>query len=275
MSKRFILGAMLALSAGLAGQALAQQQPAAAPKAKAPAAGQPAAQQPTQGQQAGGPPPSAWVKLCEKAPFVRRDKDNKEVKEEKSICLTHHERLDGNTGMVIVSAALRKIEGQDKDHLMVMVPLGMAIAPGLKAAVYSKDLWDKVAKNEKVDEKLLKPMDLKFTICHPAGCTAEIEAAPALVEEMKNGGGIMVLAINAAAQPIAFPVPLNGFTQAHSGAAVDNVAYSKAREQLMGQIRQRQQALIEEYRKQQAQAQGGAAAPAAPATTGTAPAKKP
>jgi invasion protein IalB len=269
MSKRFILGAMLALSAGLAGQALAQQQPAAAPKGKAPAA-----QQPAQGQQAAAPA-SAWVKLCEKAPFVRRDKDNKEVKEEKSICLTHHERLDGNTGMVIVSAALRKIEGQDRDHLMVMVPLGMAIAPGLKAAVYTKDLWDKVAKNEKVDEKQLKPMDLKFTICHPAGCTAEIEAAPALVEEMKNGGGIMVLAINASAQPIAFPVPLNGFAQAHAGAAVDNVAYSKAREQLMGQIRQRQQALIEEYRKQQAQAQGGAAAPAAPATTGTAPAKKP
>lgn len=274
MSKRFILGAMLALSAGLAGQALAQQ-PAAAPKAKAPAAGQPAAQQPAQGQQAAGPPPSAWVKLCEKAPFVRRDKDNKEVKEEKAICLTHHERLDGNTGMVIVSAAVRKIEGQDKDHLMVMVPLGMAVQPGLKAAIYNKDQWDKVSKNERVDEKQLKPMDLKFTICHPAGCTAEIEAAPALVEEMKNGGGIMVLAINAAAQPIAFPVPLNGFPQAHSGAAVDNVAYSKAREQLMGQIRQRQQAVIDEYRKQQAAAQGGAAAPAAPATTGAAPAKKP
>jgi hypothetical protein len=43
---------------------------------------------------------SAWVKICEKAAFARKDKDGKEAKEEKNICLTHHERLDGNTGMV-------------------------------------------------------------------------------------------------------------------------------------------------------------------------------
>ena len=31
---------------------------------------------------------------------------------------------------------------------------------------------------------------------------------------MKTGGGIMVLAMNAAAQPIGFPVPLDGFNEA-------------------------------------------------------------
>ena len=29
--------------------------------------------------------------------------DGKEVREERAICLTHHERLDGNTGMVLIS----------------------------------------------------------------------------------------------------------------------------------------------------------------------------
>ena len=92
------------------------------------------------------------MKLCEKAPPSVKDKDGKEEKKDLNICLTHHERLDGNTGMVLVSAAMRQIEGQDKQHFMVMVPLGMLIQPGMRATVYPKDLWEKVQKNEKVDE---------------------------------------------------------------------------------------------------------------------------
>jgi invasion protein IalB len=268
----WIAAAAAAVAVGLSGIAVAQQAPA---KGKAPAAAaQP--QQPQQQQAAGNqPPPSAWVKLCEKAPFARLEKDGKQVREERSICLTHHERLDGNTGMVLVSAAVRSIEGQDKQHLMVMVPLGMALAPGLKTAVYNKDQWEKMSKNEAVDEKQLKPIDLKFTICHPAGCTAEVEATKELVDQMNNGGGMMVLAINAAAQPIGFPIPLVGFTKANAGPAVDNEVYGKARAQLMNQIRERQAQLIEEFRKQQA---AGGAAPAAgqpaPAATGSNPAPK-
>jgi invasion protein IalB len=218
---------------------------------------------------------SAWVKLCEKATLQHKDKDGKDVKEEKNICLTHHERLDGNTGMVLVSAAIRQVEGNDKQQLMVMVPLGMAIQPGLKAAVYPKELWLKAQKNEKVDEKQLKPVELKYSLCHPAGCTAEVEATKETVESLKTGGGLMVLAMNAAAQPVAFPVPLEGFNAAHAGAPVDNKAYAQARGQLMQQIRQRQAELLKQHQAQQAQAGGSApsaqppaqAAPAQPAPT--------
>jgi invasion protein IalB len=123
--------------------------PAAAPAAAAPAAAAPAAGAPTGAQ-------SAWVKLCEKAQVPKRGPDGKELKaadgkeviEEKNICLVHHEKIDGNTGMVIVSAAVRQVEGDAKQHLMVMVPLGMAIPPGIRAAVYSKDMWAKAQKNE-------------------------------------------------------------------------------------------------------------------------------
>ncbi len=246
---------VLGFSAMFAGAALAQQKaPAKAPAKKEAAKEQPAAAQ------------SAWVKLCEKAELARRDKEGKEVKEEKNICLTHHERLDGNTGMVLVSAAIRDVEGTDQDHLMIMVPLGMALPPGLKAAVYSKELWEKAQKNEKIDEKQLKPIDLKYTLCHPAGCTAEVEAPKDLLDSMKTGGGLMILAINAGAQPIAFPVPLDGFTAAHAGAPVDNQAYAQARGQLMQQIRQRQMELAKQQQEQQQKQKQ--AAPAAP------PAKK-
>jgi len=207
---------------------------------------------------------SSWVKLCEGVPFIRKDKDGKEQREDRRICLTHHERLDGNTGMVLVSAAIRQVDGQDKQHLMVMVPLGMAVQPGVRAAVYPKDLWEKVQKNEKVDEKQLKPIAMEYSICHPAGCTAEIEAAPDVIDQLKKGGGLVVLAINAAGQPIAFPVPLNGFEATYAGQPVDNKAYAQARNQLMQQIRQRQAQAIEEARKQQQAAQPAAAPAAAP-----------
>jgi invasion protein IalB len=224
----------------------AAKAPAAAPAAKAPAAGAPAAK-----GAAAADKKSAWVKLCEKAPFNTKDKDGKEVKNEKNICLTHHERLDGNTGMVMVSAAIREIEGADKKSMMVMVPLGMALPPGLRAAVYTKEQWAQAAKNEKIDEKALKPVSLKYSLCHAAGCTAEVEATPEIIEQMKTGGGIMVIAMNAGAQPIGFPVPLDGFTEAFSGKPVDNKEYAKARGQLMAQIRERQQAALEKYKAEQ------------------------
>ena len=192
---------------------------------------------------------SAWVKLCESAKF-KKGEDGKQV-DEKKICLTHHERLDGNTGMVLVSAAIREVEGQDKKSLMIMVPLGMAIPPGVRAAVYTVDQWAKASKNEKIDEKKLKPVNLKYSLCHPAGCTAEVEADSGLIDQMKKGGGIMILALNAAAKPIGFPVPLDGFTKAFDGAPVDNEKYAKARGELMKQIRERQAKMVEKMKKEQ------------------------
>jgi invasion protein IalB len=257
-------GATLALIAGLVLSApvVAQDKKDAPAPAAKDAKAEPAAKQ------------SAWVKLCEKSPLVHKDKEGKDVKEEKNICLTHHERLDGNSGMVLVSAAIRQVEGSEHDHLMIMVPLGMAIPPGIKAAVYTKEQWEKAAKNEPVDDKDLKPVDLKYSLCHSSGCTAEIEATKDIIEQMKVGGGLMVLAMNAQAQPIGFPVPLDGFTDAFAGKPVDNAEYKKARGQLMAQIRQKQQEAYEKFRAEKMKdlppPPGSEAAPAAKA----APAEK-
>lgn len=222
-------------------------------KGKAPAA---AAKKAPAAQQAADKPQSAWVKLCEKSPIVIRDKEGKPSREQRNICLTHHERLDGNTGLVLVSAALRQVEGEQKQHLMVMVPLGMAIGPGLRATVYNAELWDKIQKNEKFDDTKLETIKFNYTLCHPAGCTAEIEATSQLIDGFKSGAGVMVLAINAQGQVVAFPVPLTGFKDALDGQPIDNEKYSEARKALMMQIAQRQQQLAEEAKKRQAE--GGA-----------------
>jgi invasion protein IalB len=256
---QFGLAAALAIAVGISPIAAQQKDGKQAPAAKKaePAKGKDA--QPAQQQ-------SAWVKLCEKAPMLSKDKDGKDVKEEKNVCLTHHERLDGNTGMVLVSAAIRQIEGADKNHLMVMVPLGMAVHPGLRASIYTKEMWELAQKNQKVDDSKLDPIKLSYALCHPAGCTAEVEAGNDVVAKMKTGGGLMIMAINAQGQVIAFPVPLTGFAEAFDGKPVDNQKYSEARKTLMAQIAQRQQQMMEEYRKQQATGSaGGQQAPTAAA----------
>ena len=239
----------LGIAAGGAFAQTAQPAPKTAPKAApaAPAAAPAAAGAPAAKQ-------TFWVKLCEKTPVPIPTKDGKPPAdgktptEEKNICLTHHERLDGTSGMVIVSAALRQVEGSDKQHLMVMVPIaiGVAIPPGLRLAVYDKATWEKAGKNEKIDDKALKPIDLKYTLCHPTGCTAEIEASKEVVESLKTGGGLVILAMNGAAQPVPFSIPLDGFATAQAGPPADGKLYSEQRQRFFQELRVRQE---EEYKK--------------------------
>jgi invasion protein IalB len=253
---------LLAVGIGfVANPALAQDKPPAqdkkappagakaAPAAKAP----PAAAAPAAG---GEKEQSAWVKLCEKAPGLG------EPPKELNVCLTHHERLDGNTGMVLVSAAIRHVDGQDKEALMVMVPLGMALPPGVQV---------------KVDDK--EPVKLQFTLCHAAGCTAEGDATKAVIDQMKTGKQVVVAAINLAGKAIGFPVPLNGFDKAYAGPPVDNEKYKEARKRLMSAIRDRQIELAKKAKDDAAAKQAGGApatgaAPAAASAAGAPAVKK-
>lgn len=272
-----VMGVALGLGAALVAMSVAVTSADAQGTQKAPAtppAAKGAAPAPAPAQQAA----PSWVKLCEKAPFAGQDKDGKEIMAEKSICLTHHERLDAGSGMVLVSAAVREIEGAQKKHFMIMLPLGMALPAGMQVGVYPKDMWDKIQKNEKVDDSKIEPIKLVYTLCHAAGCTAEAEATAELVKQVQSGAGLIVFAVNGNGSPIAFPVPLNGFNEALAGAPADNKAYGEARRALMVQIGENQKKMIEEYKKQNKDLQAiapkgqGAAPGAAPAA---APAKKP
>ena len=183
---------------------------------------------------------------------LRREGKKNEKEETLDICLTHHERLDGNTGMVIVSAALREVQGNPKKHLMIMVPLGVALPAGLQI---------------KIDEDK-EPTKLVYTICHPGGCTAEVEASDEIVGKLKKGKQMMVAAMNVAAKPIFLPVPLTGFEPTLSGKPVDPEVYGKARAQLMQQIEQRQIEMLAKA-EEDAKKGGGTTTGGAPAATGS------
>lgn len=175
-----------------------------------------------------------WVKLCEKTPSIA------DPKKEMSVCLTHHEQLESTSGMVLVSVAIRQIEGQDKEGLMVMVPLGMQLRPGVLL---------------KIDEDA-KPLELPFTLCHPMGCTAEIEATKEIMDKLKKAKMLAVGAINLGGKTIGFRVPMAGFDKTLAGPAADNEKYKEERKRVMMAIRERQQEMMKKQ-QEEAQKNGG------------------
>jgi len=180
---------------------------------------------------------SAWVKLCDDIKGVTGD-----------VCLIHHERFNPDTGQPLISAAIRKIKGKDKETLMVMVPLGRLLRPGLLF---------------KVDEE--KPINLGYSFCTAVGCVAEMAASKELVNKLKKGKKLEIGTISLNQKRIGFRVPLTGFTLAYDGPPIDRRVYAKARKEMFMVIRKRQIALAKkaaETAKQKKAGKGAAPAPA-------------
>ncbi|MGV1014933.1 MAG: invasion associated locus B family protein [Methyloceanibacter sp.] len=219
------------------------QAPKAAPAA--PAAGAPAAPAPGAGAEI---PDDAWVKLCMK----------NEQTANKEICLVNHEGLEPNTGMVLIAAAVRKAEGEEKQQLLVRVPTAYALV--IPAGVQLK-----------IDEG--QPIQLQYSICFPTSCQVQMEMTPELFDQMRKGQQMIVAAMNIQQKTMGFPVPLSGFAKAYDGPPVDNVKYEESRRQLMEMFRKRQAELAAKAAEaeqmkgaQPGQAQGQAPAQA-PAST--------
>jgi invasion protein IalB len=249
------LALTLALPVAIAQQAppAGQLQPKSTQAPKAPAAGAPAA---VAGAAPAGATDDAWVKLC-----MRNDQTaNKEI------CLVNHEGLEPNTGMVLIAAAVRKVEGEDKQQLLIRVPTAYAlvIPPGVQL---------------KIDEG--QPIQLQYAICFPTSCQVQLELTKELMDSMRQGKQMVVAAMNIQQKTMGFPVPLNGFAKAYDGAPVDSAKYEESRRQLMEMFRKRQADLAAkaaEAEKNKQAGQPGAPPPAggqAPANASTAQQKKP
>lgn len=172
-------------------------------------------------------PKKAWVKFCE-------DIKIKEVKSEKTaskkVCMTLHEqRVDIRTGAPLISVALRKVSGQEKEKFMLTVPLGMVIPTGVGVKFG--------------DEK--KAESIKYTYCHRVGCVAEATLTPAFMKKLQGNKEMLVLAVSILnGKTIAFKVPLTGFDAVHKGKALDAKKYTKARNATIVEMRKRYVALL-------------------------------
>jgi invasion protein IalB len=197
------------------------------------------------GDATAGAPEDAWVKLCMK----------NEQTQNKQICLINHEGLEPNTGMVLIAAAVRQAEGDDKQQLLVRVPTAYALV--IPAGVQIK-----------IDDN--QPIQLQYTLCFPTSCQVQMELTKEMFDSMRKGKQMVVAAMNIQQKTMGFPVPLTGFAKAYDGPPVDNAKYEESRRQLMEVFRKRQEELAakaaEAQQKKEAQqvapVQGQAAAPA-------------
>ncbi|PLX39532.1 MAG: invasion associated locus B family protein [Hyphomicrobiales bacterium] len=165
-----------------------------------------------------------WVKIC-----------NTDPKTKKEICLITQE-LRTNTGQFLTSVAIRELGGEARKTLLVAVPSGMLLQPGLRI---------QVDKN--------KAETAKYSICFPNACYAELVINDTLINTMKKGSDLTITALNQQAKPVPFKMSLSGFTATYDGDPVDAAQLKKKQEELQAELQKRaeeaRQKLIEEQKK--------------------------
>jgi invasion protein IalB len=197
-------------------------------------------------QAPGADGPSAWVKLCDRSQLKGKDKHGNDLVKEVEACVTMTEQIHLDTGLAVLDVTLQQVRLDDHERhaLSVTVPLGVAMATGATVTVLPTDLWLKVHRSETLDSSdeirlSARTFRLAFSHCIQAGCIAEIELSPALIDFLKDNAGLLVHTVRTGA-PLMQPVPLAGFALALEGAPTDTNRYLQTRAELMQAIAERQ-----------------------------------
>jgi invasion protein IalB len=153
---------------------------------------------------------SPWVKVCNVDPKVNKE-----------ICLITQE-LRTNTGQFLSSVAIREIDGEARKTLLVAVPTGMLIQPGLRVQVDGG-----------------KQSQAKYGICFPNACYSEMVIDDAFINSMKQGGKLILTTLNQQAKAIPLELTLIGFTKVYDGAPMDVAELQKKQEKLQSELQRR------------------------------------
>lgn len=169
-----------------------------------------------------------WVHICTKEPAG-----------DKEICLITQE-VRTEQGQFVASTSVRTIKGEAKKSLLVAVPPGTLLVPGMRV---------------QVDEG--KQMPGQYTICLPNACYAELEIDDAFVSQMKKGNNLIISVINNQAKAVGIGLTLTGFTKAAEGAPIDSAELEQRRQELKSSLTERAEQMLREKQN------GGAEAPKA------------
>jgi len=153
---------------------------------------------------------SPWAKFCGKG----NEPGAKEV------CFTGKDART-EEGQPVVAAALIEPEGEQRKMLRVTLPSPLQMQYGARLIIDKEP-----------------PISGAFFTCFANGCMADYEATPELVSKLKKGRMLQIQAINLAAAPISFALPLvdssgNSFAGANEGPPTDPKVFQeqqKARE---------------------------------------------
>jgi len=165
-----------------------------------------------------------WIKLC-----------NQDPQANKQVCLINQE-LRTDEGQFLASVAIRQIEGESRKVLLIAVPPGMLIQPGLRVQVDSG-----------------KQEQARYSICFPNACYAEMVVTDPIIAQFKKGNQLVLTTLNQQAKPVNFSISLAGFTKVYDGPPIDAAALQARQDRLESELQKRAEEarnkLIEEQRK--------------------------
>ena len=227
-----------------AANAQAPKPPAAKPPATAtkPPAATPPAAQPAPAPAAAAPANqqveliySPWTKICAKGP-------DDQVKQ---VCLTGKDaRVE--TGQPVGAVVLIQPEGR-ANVLRVTLPITVALQRGARVMIDQKKLAN--AASDQVSAG--------YQFCIPTGCTAEFEATPEVITQLRSGKMVAVQGISVAGEFMNIPIPLDDFVKALDGPPTDPKVYAEQQKTMQEQLQKR----AEEWRKKLEAQQAGAVQP--------------
>lgn len=207
LSMRMLAGIGIAAQALVGSQALAQQQ-AAAPATNIANATS-----------------TAWVKICNTDPATQ-----------KNVCLTSSS-LRSQSGQFLSETAVKEVQGEERKLLILAVPPGMQIQPGLIVQVDGG-----------------QRLEAKYSICFPNACYADLVIDDGFVSSLKAGNTLQVTTLNQQAKAVPFAISLSGFTASYDGDAIDPNALvelrQKEQEQFESWSDKVRQQLIEQQRSE-------------------------
>ena len=132
-----------------------------------------------------------WLKVCTQDPRVKKD-----------LCLVTQELRTGS-GQVVASAAIRGFQGEQRRSLLIAVPTGMVIEPGVHVQIDGGEA-------EKAE----------YQVCLQSACWAERAVNDAFIDTLKSGTTMRLTAYNREGKQVPFDLPLSGFTAAYDGDAL-------------------------------------------------------
>ena len=149
---------------------------------------------------------SGWVKVC-----------GKDEQSAHQVCIVKYEELDPRTGSVLLSAAVRTVEGESGQQLVINVSSAytLIIPAGLRA---------------RIDEG--EPVSMQFGVCLATSCQAQMALTGEMLKGLISGKKLTVAAANAQ-KSMVFLVPLLGFHKSWTGAPTDAAKYQAARAQML------------------------------------------
>lgn len=170
------------------------------------------------------PADTPWVKIC-----------NTDPQSNKEICVVTQE-LRTDTGQFLASVAVREISGEARKTLLIAVPPGMLIQPGLRVQVDAG-----------------KQSEAKYGICFPNACYSELVIDDEFIASLKKGSNLILTTLNQQAKQVPFQLTLVGFTKVYDGAPIDAAALQQKQQELQSELQKRaeeaRQRLIEKQQQ--------------------------